>query len=70
MNKAVKVRKSLNIKNMKMKCRTKQTFHSHFYSDFSIKKSHGKEEDLCVSEKLSKQETEGRELAKDEEEKA
>ena len=38
MNKAVKVRKSLNIKNMKMKCRTKQTFHSHFYSDFSIKK--------------------------------
>ena len=37
-NKAVKVRKSLNIKNMKMKCRTKQTFHSHFYSDFSIKK--------------------------------
>ena len=30
----------------------------------------GKEEDLCVSEKLSKQETEGRELAKDEEEKA
>ena len=70
MNKAVKVRKSLNIKNMKMKCRTKQTFHSHFYSDFSIKKSDGKEEDLCVSEKLSKQETEGRELAKGEEEKA
>ena len=69
MNKAVKVRKSLNIKNMKMKCRTKQTFYSHVYSDFSIK-SDGKEEDLCVSEKLSKQETEGRELAKDEEEKA
>ena len=69
MNKAVKVRKSLNIKNMKMKCRTKQTFHSHFYSDFSIK-SDGKEQDLCVSEKLTRQETEGRELAKDEEEKA
>ena len=54
-----------------MKCRTKQTFYSNFNSDFSIKRlSDGKEEDLCVSEKLSKQETEGRELAKDEEEKA
>ena len=42
-----------------MKCRTKQTFYSHVYSDFSIK-SDGKEEDLCVSEKLTKQETEGR----------
>ena len=52
-----------------MKCRTKQTFYSHFYSDFSSIKSDGKEEDLCFSE-IEKQETEGRDLAKDEEEKA
>ena len=42
-----------------MKCRTKQTFYSHFYSDFSIK-SDGKEEDLWVQRKLTEEEeTEG-----------